>query len=64
MKVLSGKWVFKLKWDQDGNIIKFKARYVVKGFIQRFRVNYTDTYANVANIDIIQLLLAMTCFYD
>jgi hypothetical protein len=33
MKVLGGKWVFKLKWDQDRNIIKFKARYIVKGFI-------------------------------
>jgi hypothetical protein len=64
MKVLGGKWVFKLKWDQDGNIMKFKARYVVKGFMQRFGVDYTNTYANVANIDTIRLLLAMTCFYN
>jgi hypothetical protein len=64
MKVLGGKWVFKLKWDQDGNVIKFKARYVVKGYIQRFSVNYTDTYANVADIDTIRLLLAMACFYN
>jgi hypothetical protein len=32
--------------------------------MQRLSVNYTDTYANVANIDTIQLLLAMACFYD
>jgi hypothetical protein len=64
MKVLGGKWVFKLKRDQDGNIMKFKARYVVKGFMQRFGVDYTNTYANVANIDTIRLLLAMTCFYN
>jgi hypothetical protein len=53
MKVLSGKWVFKLKQDQDGNVIKFKARYIVKGYLQRFSVNYTNTYANVADIDTI-----------
>jgi hypothetical protein len=64
MKVLGGKWVFKLKRDQDGNIIKFKARYVVKGYMQRFGIDYTDTYANVADIDTIRLLLAMACFYD
>jgi hypothetical protein len=64
MKVLSGKWVFKLKQDQDGTIIRFKARYVVKGFMQRFGVNYTNTYANVADIDTIQLLLAMAYFYN
>jgi len=64
MKVLGGKWVFKLKRDQDGNIIRFKARYVVKGFMQRFRLDYTNTYTNMADINTIRLLLAMTCFYD
>jgi hypothetical protein len=64
MKVLGNKWVFKVKRDQDGNIIKFKARYVVKGYMQIYRLDYTDTYANVANIDTIRLLLAMACFYD
>ena len=64
MKVLRGKWVFKLKWDQDGNVIKFKVRYVIKGYMQRFGIDYTNTYANVADIDIIQLLLAMTYFYN
>ena len=33
MKVLKSKWVFKVKRDQDRNIIKFKARYIVKGYI-------------------------------
>jgi hypothetical protein len=33
MKVLGSKWVFKVKCDQDGNIVKFKARYVVKGYM-------------------------------
>jgi hypothetical protein len=64
MKVLSGKWVFKVKRDQDGNIIRFKARYVVKGYMQIYKLDYTDTYANVANINTIRLLLAMACFYN
>ena len=64
MKVLGSKWVFKVKRDQDGNITKFKARYVVKGYMQRLGVDYTNTYANVADIDTIRLLLAMACFYD
>ena len=64
MKVLRSKWVFKVKRDQDGNIVKFKARYVVKGYMQIYRLDYTNTYANVANIDTIWLLLAMACFYN
>jgi hypothetical protein len=53
MKVLGSKWVFKVKRDQDGHIIKFKARYVVKGYMQKYGLDYTNTYANVANIDTI-----------
>jgi hypothetical protein len=64
MKVLGSKWVFKVKRDQDGHIIKFKARYVVKGYMQIYGLDYTNTYANVADIDTIRLLLAMACFYD
>ena len=32
--------------------------------MQRYRLDYTNTYANVADIDTIRLLLAMACFYD
>ena len=37
---------------------------MVKGFIQRFGIDYTNTYANVADIDTIWLLLAMVCHYN
>ena len=32
--------------------------------MQRFGINYTNTYANVADINTIQLLLTIACFYD
>jgi hypothetical protein len=40
--VLPFKWVFTIKRDQDGTIVRFKARIVVGGHRQKYGVNYTE----------------------
>ena len=42
---LRGKWVYKIKIDINNNIIKYKARWVVKGFNQVLGVDYLDTFS-------------------
>ena len=39
-KVIGLKWVFKLKKDPSGAIVKHKARLVAKGYVQRKGVDY------------------------
>lgn len=46
-EVITDKWVFKLKKDRSGNILKYKARWVVHGYKQREDVDYLDTFAVV-----------------
>ena len=46
--VLTGRWVFKIKKDRMGNILKFKARWVAHGYKQKEGLNFTDTFALVA----------------
>ncbi len=46
-KVISGRWVFKLKKDRYGEILKFKARWVVHGYKQKEGLDYLDTFATV-----------------
>ena len=46
-EVITGKWVFKLKKDRNGNILKYKARWVVHGYKQQEGVDYLDTFAVV-----------------
>nr|GEU29471.1 zinc finger, CCHC-type [Tanacetum cinerariifolium] len=58
-KPLSCKWIFKRKLKVDRTIEKLKARLVIHGFKQKSRIDYFDTYAQVAHISTIRLLIAM-----
>jgi hypothetical protein len=44
------KWVFKLKRDETGAIVKHKARLVARDFVQREGIDFDDTFALVARI--------------
>ncbi|GJV52636.1 zinc finger, CCHC-type containing protein [Tanacetum coccineum] len=58
-KPLGFKWIFKRKLKVDGTIEKFKARLVIQDFKQKSGIDYFDTYALVAHISTIRLLIAM-----
>jgi hypothetical protein len=53
------KWVFKLKRDEAGAIVKHKARLVTRGFVQREGINFNDTFAPVAQIESVRLHFAL-----
>ena len=52
-------WVFKIKDNPDGSK-RYKARIIMKGFLQREVVDFVDTYAPVAKWSSIRILLALT----
>jgi transposase InsO family protein len=58
-KLIDTKWIFKTKRDNDGKIIRFKARLVAKGFIQKFGVDYEETYSPVVRYTSIRFLTAL-----
>jgi hypothetical protein len=53
------KWVFKVKKDPEGNVIKHKARLVAKGYAQREGVDFEEVFAPVARIETVRLLIAL-----
>ncbi|SGY20476.1 BQ5605_C016g08069 [Microbotryum silenes-dioicae] len=48
IRVLGTIWVYNIKRDANGKIIRFKARLVAQGFAQRPGIDYHDIYAPVA----------------
>nr|GEY51139.1 hypothetical protein [Tanacetum cinerariifolium] len=62
-KPIGLKWVYKLKRDPSGNILKHKERLVAKGYVQKLRVGFDEVFAPVARIDTIQILLALASLH-
>jgi len=57
-KVLSNRWVFKTKINQNGEIEKYKARLVARGHVQEHGIDYQEVFAPVARYETIRALLA------
>lgn len=47
-KSIGVHWIYKTKLNELGEMEKHKARLVVKGYSQRFGIDYTEVYAPVA----------------
>jgi len=56
--------VFRNKLDDKGKVTRNKARLVAKGYSQEEGIDYNKTYAPMAKLKAIRLLLAYACFDD
>jgi hypothetical protein len=53
------KWVFKVKRDAAGNVVKHKASLVAKGYAQKEGVDFDEVFALVARLETVRVLLAL-----
>jgi hypothetical protein len=56
--VVTGKWVFTHKLRADGTLDRYKARWVLRGFIQRPGVDYDETLSLVMKPATVRMVLA------
>ena len=62
--MIGTKWVFRNKQDQDGIVVRNKARLVAQGYTQVEGFDFGETYAPVARLEAIRILLTYACVHN
>lgn len=62
-RLVSCKWVFKIKYNPDGTIDKYKARLVARGFTQVENIDFQETFAPTMRFESLRLLFAIAILY-
>ena len=53
------KWIYKLKFNMDGRISKHKACLVAHGYVQQEGIDYDETFAPVARMEIVRIFISI-----
>ena len=59
--MIDAKWVYTLKVDEYGWVVKAKSRSVARGFKQREGVDFSETFAPTVSSSYVRLLSAIAC---
>ncbi|KAL0746003.1 hypothetical protein Bca101_101497 [Brassica carinata] len=58
-KAVSSRWIFTIKYKADGQIERKKTRLVARGFTQTYGEDYIETFAPVAKLHTIRIVLSL-----
>lgn len=59
VKPIGLRWLFKIKFNSDGTIKKYKSRLVAKGYVQQYGIDNEEVFAPVARLETIRLLVSI-----
>ena len=59
--VIGTKWIFKNKTDKDDEVVQNKSRSVAQGYTQVKEVDFDESFAPIARLESIRILLSVAC---
>ena len=62
--MLFRSWVFKTKHDSNGQIERYKARLMVKGYSQREGIDFKETFSPMSTKDSFRVIMAIVAHFD
>ena len=63
VNIIGTKWIFRNKTNEEGNIIRNKARLVAQGYTQVEGVNFDENFSPVIYIKSVRVLLSLACHF-
>ena len=60
---MTSRWIYKIKHAVDGNVEKYKARFVAHGFTQKEGIDYDETFAPVAKYTTIRTIISLAAVF-
>ena len=64
VKPIGCKWMFKIKQDSKGNVERYKARLVVKGYTQKEGIDFKETFSPVSSKKNFRTIMDLVAHYD
>jgi len=64
VKPIGCKWIFKTKRHSKGNVERYKACLVTKGFTQKEDIDYKEKFSPVSSKDSFRTIMALVAHYD
>src|SRR4051812_34817251 len=62
--IIGTKWIYRNKQDENGVVVRNKARLVAQGYTQVEGIDFDETFAPVARLEAIRILLAYANHHD
>jgi len=61
--IVGNKWVFRVKYNPDGSVSKFKVRLVAKGFHQTYGIDFFETFSPVVKPCTVRIILSLAVMH-